>query len=233
MRRALRITAVPADDAHPDLVAAAIEADLARLPGGDTPVRWIDACAGAGPAELLVRIDVVLPTGHTARSIEAALRDEMSRRRLRATILVEPLESDPLPVTPPREAVRDADARPATVTAPRAVPHDDVRRLIHLVPPGHVTTVRAIAEWMTLDVARVALAIEDIVAEPRLPWHRVTDDGGRLDTLRDGGRLRLQSARLETERVPVRHARVIGFDRYFVDAARLCGGIGPPRKTDR
>jgi len=219
MTQQIRITVLPDDQAHPDLVIAAVEANIARFDDARLIAYWTDVSAGLGDAELAIRMDVSLATrpalagpalaGSAIGLIERAVEQDLRRRQLPCSVVVRALE-------PP---VFDDDR--ASLPTVR----DDVRRLVDLVPRGRVTTVTAIGEWMDTASERVAATIDDLATNSRAatPWHRITAAHGRIDALRDPRRIRLQAARLESDGVPVRHERVVGFGARFIDVVRLRG----------
>jgi len=244
MTQQIRITVLPDDQAHPDLVIAAVEANIARFDDARLIAYWTDVSAGLGDAELAIRMDVSLETrpalarpalagpaiersavtrsvvtgsaitspgiaGSAIGLIERAVEQDLRRRQLPCSVVVRALE-------PP---VFDDDR--ASLPTVR----DDVRRLVDLVPRGRVTTVTAIGEWMDTASERVAATIDDLATNSRAatPWHRITAAHGRIDALRDPRRIRLQAARLESDGVPVRHERVVGFGARFIDVVRLRG----------
>ena len=216
MSRDMQITALPEKESRPDHVIAAIEASIARVNGARLLEHWTDQIAGCGGAELAVRVATRLEASCADGVLEQAIVDDLRRRRLPCTVNARQVATGPL-----------ADGGQAEHTV-----RDDVRRLVHLVPRGRVTTVDAIGAWMDTDVDRVGATLDDLCATSRsaLPWHRVTAADGRLDTLRGGARAQAQAARLEADGVPIRHARVVGFRARFVDVVRL--GTNDGRRVD-
>jgi len=203
----IQITALPDEQAHPDLVIATLESHVARVDEARLIAYCTDVSAGLGDSELVIRVDVELEGKRSSDALEWAIEQDLRRRQLHCTVAVRFLE---MPVGP--------NESPNLHTE-----RDDVRRLMNLVPRGRVTTIEAIGDWMGTAVDRIAATVDELAtaAGRTTPWHRVTAANGQLEVLQDARWNRLQAAHLESDGVPVRHGRVVGFRARFIDVVRL------------